>query len=68
MIAMLLLLAAPEQAGAHIGAVATARIVRGARVALSEQQVQSAPAEPQLNRIVRQEEGQQRALRLVEFQ
>jgi hypothetical protein len=68
MIAMLLLLAASTEPAAHISATATARIVAGARIALAEQRVQGALAEPQRTLVVRQEAGQSQSLRLVEFQ
>ena len=68
MIAMLFLLAAASEPGARIGATATAVILPGARIALAEQQVQTNSAQPQRTRIVRQEEGKARTLRLIEFQ
>jgi hypothetical protein len=68
MIAMLILIAAAPQPSAHISATATARIVRGARVALAEQQVQDSAALPQRTRVVRQDAGQSQTLHLIEFQ
>ena len=68
MIAMLLLIAAAPQPGAHISATATAHIVRGARITLAGQAVQDSTVSPQRTQIVRQDAGQSQTLRLVEFQ
>jgi hypothetical protein len=68
MLAMLLLLAASAQPGAHLSAAATAVILPGARIALAQQQVQNGAAQPQRTTLVRQDAGQSQKLRLVEFQ
>jgi hypothetical protein len=68
MIALLLLIAAPPESVAHANAVAMARIVTGARITSLGEKVTSASGEPQRRIVVRQEEGQARSLRLVEFQ
>ena len=68
MIAMLLLIAAASQPHAQLSATATARIVRGARVTLADQQVQDSAVAPQHTQVVRQDAGQPQTLRLIEFQ
>jgi hypothetical protein len=68
MIAMVLLIAASAQPGATLSATATAVILPGARISLAQQQVQDASGAPQRTVVVREEAGQRRSLRLVEFQ
>ena len=69
MIALLLLIAAaPQSGGAHFAGTATAQILPGARIRLSDQLVQGISAQPQRTLIVRQDSGQSQSLRLIEFQ